>query len=673
MLRPISALLIFLVAGSMKAQSAPQISDETSWGFQVASEDHTVSSGDDFFLYAEGSYVKNLTIPPDRTSIGLLSDIDARLEEQIRDLLEAEVQHTGSSPAEQKAGDFYRAYMDTDRIETLDIAPLKPVLAQVRAVKSRTEMTRVMGALAFSFGTSVIDTDTIPDSGDTTHYLLELRQSGFGLPGREYYIDSRFASVKKSYTDYVSHMLQLVKWPEAEREAPLIVAFETRLAGATWTDEQERDAQKTYNPTNMRTAQSSLPGFDLRSFIQAAGYGMPDRLSLREASALPETVNLYQAEDLETLKAWEAFHIVDQASGLLPRRFAQARFDFHGHTLEGQVTPSPRWRLAVDESNRRLGEAIGQIYVARYFTPEAKNQMEQLVANLMAAFHERIEHSNWMSTATRQEALNKLSSMSVGVGYPSRWKTYSFVVSPTDLVGDVERSIAWSQQQRALRLGKPVDREAWELLPQSLASEYNPLINRMTFPAANLEFPFFDPHADPAINYGAIGVVIGHELTHGFDDEGRRYDSKGLLRDWWTETDARNFRQQADRLAQQYATFEPLPGMHVNGPLTLGEDLADTGGIAISLDAYHRFLAGAPAPVLDGTTGDQRFFLGAAQVWAGKSREEAIRRQLTNNNHPPGKERVNGEVRNLDAWYTAFGVRPGEKLYLPTADRVHIW
>ncbi len=417
MLRPIYALLVFLVAGSMKAQSSPQLSDETGWGFQTASEDHAVRAGDDFFLFAEGTYVKNLTIPPDRSSIGLLSDIDARTEDQIRGLLQAEVQHPGASSAEQKAGAFYRAYMDADRIETLDIVPLTPVLAQVRAVKTRTEMTRVMGALAFSFGTSVVDTDTIPDSGDTTRYLLELRQSGLGLPGREYYIDPRFAAVKKSYIDYVSHMLQLVKWPVAEHEAPLIVAFETRLADAAWTDEQERDAQKTYNPTNLRMAQSSLPGFDLRTFIQAAGYAKADRLSLREASALPETVNLYRAEDLATLKAWEAFHIIDQASGLLPRRFAQARFDFHGHTLEGQVTPSPRWRLAVDESNRRLGEAVGQIYVGRYFTPEAKNQMEQLVANLMAAFHDGIEHSTWMSTATRQEALNKLSSMSVGVGY----------------------------------------------------------------------------------------------------------------------------------------------------------------------------------------------------------------------------------------------------------------
>ena len=453
-----------------------------------------------------------------------------------------------------------------------------------------------------------------------------------------------------------------------------IVTFETRLADASWSDEQERDLRKVYNLMSLDEVAKATPGFDVRRFLQAADYGGEGRLTVREKSALPSLAAVFSDTSLKTLKAWEAFHIVDQASGLLPHRFVDVAFEFRNHTLYGQPQIAPRWQRAINQENYRIGDALGRLYVDRYFTPRAKEQMEQLVANLKGAFHDRLTRATWMSEATRAEALKKLDTMSVGIGYPAKWKSYDFEVNSTDLYGDIERSIAWKHREAVIRLHHPVDREAWnDLVPQSTASEYESSINRITFPAANFQFPFFDPNADPAINYGAIGVVIGHEITHGFDDEGRHTDSTGLLRDWWTAEDAQQFKVQAGRLSEQYSAFEPLPGLHVNGALTLGEDLADTGGMALALDAYHRSLDASPAPILDGTSGDQRFFLSCAQVWAGKTRDESIRRQLTNNPHPPGEQRVNGEVRNLDAWYAAFGVKPGDKLYIAPGDRVRIW
>ena len=599
--------------------------------------------------------------------------MQARTQEQIRGLLENELEITGTTAAEGKAKAFYKAYMDEDRLESLGTGPLQHDLRRLRAISSKSAMTRFMGKQSFLFGSSLIDTEVIPDSSDTTQHMLELRESGLGLPGREYYLEPRFAVVKQNYTSYIATLLRLAGWPKANQQAAQIVAFETTVAEVSWSDGQERDATKTYNPVKLAEVEAAFPGLDVHAFLKAAGYTGELRMSLREPSALSRIAQLYSAESLDTLKAWEAFHIVDQSSTLLPHRFRDANFEFREHILQGRATPSPRWRGAVEAENEWLGEAVGQMYVARYFTPQAKAQMEQLVANLKATFHDRLERAAWMSPATKASALKKLESMSVGVGYPSVWKSYDFSVTETDLFGDVERSLDWTHTQDVERLNKPVDREAWDLVPQSLASEYNSSLNRMTFPAANLQFPFFDPKADPAINYGAIGVVIGHEMTHGFDDQGRHTDSAGLLRDWWVATDAKKFEAQADNLSRQYSGFEALPGVHVNGSLTLGEDLADTGGMAIALDAYHRSLDGAAAPVLDGTTGDQRFFLGAAQVWAGKTRSEAVRRQLTNNNHPPGEQRVNGEVRNLDDWYAAFHVTPGDKLYIAPEDRVHIW
>jgi putative endopeptidase len=652
----------------------PTAAKARSWGFDLNAIDKSVRPGDNFFLYANGNYIRTLEIPSDKTSNGLLRIMSDQSESRLHELMEAELLHPSGTPDEQKVLALYRAYLDEERVEALGTEPLKVDLDRVRAIRSKAEMSHFMGATTKTFGASILGTEVIPDSLDTTREILELSQSGLGLPGREFYLKPELAATKQKYQTYIASMLRLANWPNAENQAASIVAFETRLAEASWSDEQERDIVKTYNPMSLDEVVNAAKGFDVREFLQAADYGSQRRFSIKEKPALSALASVFSDTSLETLKAWEAFHIVDQASGLLPHRFVDAAFEFRNHTLYGQPQIAPRWQRAIHQENFRLGDALGRLYVARYFTPAAKEQMEQLVANLKAAFHDRLERATWMSETTRAEALKKLDTMSVGIGYPAKWKSYDFEVSPTDLYGDVERSIAWKHRQAVIRLHQPVDRNAWnDLVPQSTASEYESSINRITFPAANFQFPFFDANADPAINYGAIGVVIGHEITHGFDDEGRHTDSAGLLRDWWKPEDATTFKVQAERLSEQYSAFEPLPGLHVNGPLTLGEDLADTGGMALALDAYHRSLAGTAAPILDGTTGDQRFFLSCAQIWAGKTREESIRRQLANDPHPPGEQRVNGEVRNLDAWYAAFGVKPGDKLYIAPEDRVRIW
>ena len=504
--------------------------------------DKSVRPGDNFFLYANGNYIRTLEIPADKTSTGLLSMMDDQSESKLQQLMKAELLHPSGTPDEDKVLNFYKAFMDQDRIEALGTGPLKRDFDRVRAIRSKAQMSQFMGTTTKTFGASILRTEVIPDSYDTTRQILELSQSGLGLPGREFYLKPELAEKKQKYQDYIALILRLANWPEAERQAASIVEFETRLAEASWGDEQERDLVKTYNPMSLDEVARAAPGFDVRGFLQAADYGGERRFTIREKSALPALASVFSATSLETLKAWEAFHIADQASGFLPQRFVDAAFEFRNHSLYGQPQIAPRWQRAISQENYRIGDALGRLYVAQYFTPKAKDQMST-VANLKVAFHDRLERAAWMSEATRAEAIKKLDTMSVGIGYPAKWKRYDFEVSPTDLYGDAERSIAWKHREAIERLHHPVDREAWnDLVPQSSASEYESSMNRITFPAANFQFPFFDPNADPAVNYGAIGVVIGHEITHGFDDEGRHTDSVGLLRDWWTAEDAQKFK-----------------------------------------------------------------------------------------------------------------------------------
>jgi putative endopeptidase len=531
-----------------------------------------------------------------------------------------------------------------------------------------------MGQENDGFISGVFDVGIEPDEKNPDIYTVHLSQSGLGLPDRDYYLTAQFADKKAKYQLYVAKLLGLAGWTDPDGAAKAIVDLETQIAQASWARDEERDPDKTYNPTTVAALAEAAPGFAWRPFLDAAHLADVDHVVVAQNTAFPKLAAIYAATPLDTLKAWEAFHIVDSAAPYLPDAFVQARFDFRNHTLSGQPEIALRWKRGVGVVANGMGEAIGKVYVERYFPPESKAKMLQLTAELKAAFRARLEKLTWMSPATKVEALKKLANYTIRIGYPDTWRDYSaLTIRADDLYGDEERSSAFEWARQVKRLHQPVDKAEWGMTPQTVNAYNEPVFNEVVFPAAILQPPFFDPHADPAINYGGIGGVIGHEMTHGFDDEGRKFDADGHLRDWWTPEDAKRFEALAKRLGAQYSTYSPVPGGHVNGQLTMGENIADLGGLNLALDAYHASLHGKPAPVIDGLTGDQRVFLAWAQVWTSKIREDNARQRLVVDPHSPPMFRVNGVVRNIDAWYKAFAVAPGQTLYLTPEERVHIW
>ncbi|MGC1301223.1 MAG: M13-type metalloendopeptidase, partial [Caulobacteraceae bacterium] len=445
-------------------------------------------------------------------------------------------------------------------------------------------------------------------------------------------------------------------------------------AEASWDRAARRDRDKTYNPISVAALAAYAPGFDFHRFLDAAGLGKADQAVVSDNTAFPKKAAIFAQTPVPVLQAWLAFNMTDEAAPYLSQPFTDARFEFRDKTLQGQPEQPVRWKRAVAAADEAMGEAVGQLYVASYFTPEAKAQMLALVGNLKGAFAARIQKLDWMTPATKQQALDKLAHFTVKIAYPDAWRDYSsLAIASNDLYGDAKRADAFEWARRARRLGGPVDRTEWGMTPQTVNAYYNSTMNEIVFPAAILQPPFFDPKADPALNYGAIGGVIGHEMSHGFDDQGRKSDGLGRLRDWWTPADGQKFDAKTKALGAQYSAFEPLPGEHINGQLTMGENIGDMGGVNLALEAYHRSLAGRPAPVVDGLTGDQRVFLGWAQVWRGKTRDDALIQRLHTDPHSPETARVNAVVRNVDAWYDAYGVKPGDKLYVAPQDRVHIW
>jgi len=520
-------------------------------------------------------------------------------------------------------------------------------------------------------------------------YSVYLSQDGIGLPDRDYYLQSEFSGQKAAYEAYAAHVLHLINWPEAEQRAKEIVELETRIAEASWTKVQDRDVDATYNPMTITELTALAPGFDWHAFLASARLATTTRVVVGERTAFPKIAAAFAQAPVATLQAWQAFHIADTAAPYLSRDFANAWFGLHRKLLSGQEQQGERWKRAIAavsgdslaDSDRfgnfgTLGWGVGQLYTAQYFPPESKAKVESLVQHLMASYHRRLETLDWMSAPTRAEAIKKLDTYTVKVGYPDHPRDYaSLVIRDDDLVGDVRRAAAAEWAFYVDRLPSPVDRSDWSMTPQT-NNAYNGIMRDIVFPAGILQSPIFDANADAAINYGAIGGVIGHELTHGFDDQGRKIDAGGELRDWWTAEDAASFKSRAARLSEQYSTFHPLPNdadVHVNGDLTLGENIADLGGLTLALDAYHASLDGQPAPVIDGLTGDQRVFMGWAQAWCGKVTDDFVRKQVVSDPHSPRVFRVNGVVRNIDAWYTVFGVAPGDKLYIAPEARVHIW
>lgn len=650
-----------------------------TWGFDPAARDLSVKPGDDFFLYANGTALKTMEIPSDRTRFGNFDVLSELSQNRVHAILE-ETAAKGGKPGskEAKVGAYYKAFMDEARIEQLGDAPLQKDLQLIRNAKTHEDIVKLMGDVHSGAPyASIFGGGIGADAKDPSKYAFQMGSGGLGLPDRDYYLKDSFKETKAKYLAYVETMLTLAKWPEPKASAQAVVDFETKMAEASWDRVQRRDRDKTYNAMTPAELAAYAPGFDWNRYF--AGLDVPglDRVIVSDNTAFPLKAKLFADTPVETLKAWEAFHAADEAAPLLNKAYVDARFEFRNKTLAGQPEQGPRWKRAVGAVDGALGEAVGQVYVERYFPPEAKAQMLELVGNIKTALGHRIENLEWMSPETKKQALDKLAHFTVKIAYPDKWRDYSALeVSPTDLYGDVKRSRKFEWNYRVARFHQPVDRMEWGMTPQTVNAYYNSTLNEIVFPAAILQPPFFDPKADPAINYGGIGGVIGHEISHGFDDQGRKSDGSGRLRDWWTAEDASKFKERTDRLGAQYSANHPLaskPDEHIIGALTMGENIGDMGGINLALDAYHASLHGKPAPVIDGLTGDQRVFLGWAQVWRAKIRDSALIQQLHTDPHSPSTARVNEVVRNVDAWYTAFDVKPGDKLYLSPEQRVHIW
>jgi putative endopeptidase len=686
--RCVSILLAWLISVSCFASAGddapkPQYG---AWGFDLAGADLSTKPGDDFFRYANGSWLDRTQIPADKPRYTLRLIMDDLIEQRLHELMEMLGEKGAAEPSslEDKVGAFYRSFMDQGRIEQLGVEAIAGELDDVKRAQTRADLAALMGRSATDFEHTVFVYWIDVDLKDPSRYAFYLSQGGLGLPDRDYYLSPAFAEQKAAFQSYVATVLGLVNWPGSAARAKDVVDFETRLAAASWTKAQQRDLVATYNPMSIDQLRKSAPGFNWSGFLASAQMKSLRRVIVREKSAFPKIAAVYAKTPLDTIRAWHAFHIADNAAPYLSDDFTEAYFQLHDKVLQGQQRQEVRWKRAItavsgaDVSDRfgtfgTIGFGVGQLYTAKYFPADAKAKIEALVANVKDAFRARIEKLDWMGEETKREALKKLDTYTIKVGYPDQPRDYSALrVRDDDLIGNVRRAAEVDWAFFRGRFFGPVDRTNWDMTPQT-NDAYNGSLRDVVFPAGILQPPIFDANADAAINYGAAGAIIGHELTHGFDDQGRKIDASGALRDWWTASDARNFNARAAALGVQFSQYQPLPGVKVNGELTMGENIADLGGLNLALDAYHASLKGAVAPDLNGFSGDQRVFLGWAQAWRGKVSDAFVRNQVVSDEHSPRQFRVIGSVRNIDGWYEAFKVMPGDKMYLAPSDRVKIW
>ena len=682
--RHLASLALSALAATMAAPLAAQVSSPPpkvqesapapakpafgEWGVDLSTRDLSVKPGDDFQRYASGKWLDAATIPADRPSVGSFYDLREAVQTQLRDLI------THADPS-NKFGALYASFLDEARVEAIGLAPLQADLAHLHAITTKRAFARFMGESNGAFGSSVVDFDVSPDTADANMNALWLSQSGLGMPDRDYYLTAQFQPQREAYAAYVARVLRAIGTPQPEAAAKSVLAFETAIAKVSWAAADRRDLTKINNPYSTAGLAAYAPGLDWAAFFAGAGIPPQKRMIVNENTAIKAIATLYAQTPLGVLKLWQAFHIADQASPYLGKAMVGSRFEYT-KTISGVTEIRPRWKRGVDLVDGCLGELVGQAYVERWFPPAAKAKMEVLVGNLKAAMATRIAANGWMSEATKQAALTKLAKMDVMVGYPDKWRSYTVLaIDPTDLYGNVERAGKFNAAYRLADLGKPVDHKKWDMTPQTVNAYNGELENKIVFPAGILQPPFFDPNADDAVNYGAIGAVIGHEISHAFDDQGRKIDANGNVRDWWTADDAKRFEAETKVFGDQYAKFEAVPGAFVKPGLTMGENIADFAGVQVALEAYHRSLAkdGGVAPVLDGLSGDQRFFLAFAQVWRSKMRDDALRNQVATNPHSPPRFRVLGPLRNVDAWYQAFGVKPGDAMYIPPEARARIW
>ncbi|MEM8981669.1 MAG: M13-type metalloendopeptidase [Pseudomonadota bacterium] len=639
--------------------------------------DQSVRPQDNLFQFVNGRWLTTTDIPDDKSNYGSFSMLADQSDERLRSIIVAAAESEAPAGSEQrKIGDFYRAFMDIERIEALGVDPVRQELARIDNIRTRRDLAEYLGSAARLPTTTPIRFWVGQDYRNPSEYLVNLTQSGLGLPDRDYYLtnDAESKSLRDAYLAYLEQLLSLAGRSAADRRLREVLYFETELARAQWSRTDSRDRDKTYNKVSATELAALLVGIDVTALTDAAGLGEQTSFNIRQPSYFERFSNIAMATPLDVWKTYLSLRLLNAAAPYLSTPFADAHFDFNRRRLKGVQTAQPRWKRAVQAVDTLMGQMVGRLYVEQHFLPEAKARMDELVANLLAAFEQGINELDWMSPVTKQEARAKLARFNVKIGYPDVWPDYSeLYVDANALYDNVVRAVRLDADRQFGKLGGPVDRDEWFMSPQTVNAYYNPSMNEIVFPAAILQPPFFDVRADDAVNYGAIGAVIGHEISHGFDDQGRKTDGNGVLRNWWTASDNAEFTKRADGLVEQYNRFEPLPGKFVNGRFTLGENIGDLSGVAVAYKAYQQSLNGAPGPVIDGYTAAQRFFMGYAQVWRRKYRDSELERRLLVDPHSPAEYRVNGIVRNIDAFYDAYGVDADDALYLPPEERVRIW
>jgi predicted metalloendopeptidase len=689
-----SILLALLLATAACSGGGPGAGNESgaaqtagsAVGIVPASMDKAVAPGDDFFAYANGNWVRNTPIPEDRSGIGAFFIADQERERQTRELLK---EILDSKPAagsgEAMIADYYNAYLNTDAIDRAGMAPAKADLDAIAAIADKRQLSAAIGGTlradtdplnATNFQTEnlfgIFVTQGLSTPGETLPYLM---QGGIGLPEREYYLsgDAKMAGLRDQYRAHIATLMKVAGAADAEGSAGRILGLETKIARAHATREESEDFAKGVQVWSRADLEARAPGIDWAALFGAAQLDGAQKFQAYHAGAIPKLSALVASEPLQSWKEWLAFHTLNRQASVLPKPIRDSDFAFYETALAGTPKQRPRDQLALNAVSNSLQDAVGKAYVDKYFPASAKAEVQRMVDSIKAAFERRVQAIDWMATSTKEEALKKVRSIVVGVGYPDQWRDYSALRITADNPYANRRNAELAEYRHQIaKIGKPMDRSEWWMPPQLVNAVNLPVQNSLNFPAAILQRPFFDPGADAAFNYGAIGSVIGHEISHSFDNNGALFDSTGRLRNWWTPADFKRFQQAGDALAAQYDTYEALPGLHVNGKLTLGENIADVAGLAATYDAYRASLGGKEAPVIDGFTGDQRFFIAYGQAWATKMREPTLRQRVLTDGHAPGQFRAL-TVRNIDAWYTAFGVKPAQKLYLAPEKRVKVW
>ena len=652
-----------------------------TFGVDSSQENATVKPGNDFYRYVNGHWLDTYQLKADERQFGSFMKLHYRSEDQVKAIIgEVSAGAPASGSIEQQIADFYKSYLDEPTLRAKGIAPLQDELKAIAAIRNRNDLITAFGRSDLSETNAPIGIGVSVDRRDPNHYLLDIAHSGLGLPDRAYYLEDGFKQVLAAYEAHIATMLGFtgLSEPKAKAAAAALVKLETAIAKEHWPKAVLRDDDKTLNVITFQALETTYKTYPWRAHFKAAGI---DVAKLKEVnvftpSAITPLAKLVSDTPLETWKSYLTFHLLIHHAMLLGDTIDNTNFAFFGRTLMGQPEQRERWKRAIGlvAGQGSFGQGLGKLYVARHFPPEAAAKMNELVANLRAAFKQRIESLTWMGPETKVQALKKLAAFNTKIGYPKKWRDFSSLkITPNDLMGNYRAVHRYWYEDQISRLGKPTDRDEWQMTPQTVNAYYDSTFNEIVFPAAILQPPFFDPNADSAVNYGGIGAVIGHEMGHGFDDQGSKSDANGVQRDWWTSADRTAFVARTQILVKQYGSYEPLKGQHINGELTLGENIGDLGGLTVAFHAYQASLGGKPAPVLEGTTGPQRFFLGWGQVWATKQRDETALNALKADPHSPGEFRVNGVVRNVDAWYDAFGVKPGDALYLPAEQRAHIW